>query len=249
MELGLAGKSAIVTGAASGIGRETARVLASEGARVLVADRDASGAERVVSELAESGGEATAFEVDVSRYEGCRGMAAAALESFGRIDALVCCAGVYVEKLFLETEPEDWRALVDVNFYGVMNASRAVAGAMAEQRSGAIVHVASDAGKIGERRMAVYAATKGAVIAFSKALAVELGRSSVRVNAVCPGMTRTPMTASLSEEQLAAAARQYPLGRLGEPRDLADTIAFLLSERATWVTGQAISVNGGYARS
>lgn len=249
MERELAGKVAIVTGGASGIGRETARVFAREGASVLIADRDAALAEVAAAELREAGHDARELEVDVVRFGDCERMAATARDTWGRVDALVACAGVFTAKFFVDTEPAEWRAMLDVNVYGVMNASRAVAPLLVEQRGGAIVNVASDAGKIGEKRMAVYSATKGAVIAFTKALALELGRARVRVNAVCPGTTRTPMTADFTPEQIESATRLYPLGRLGEPGDIAETIAFLVSDRSAWLTGQAISVDGGYQRS
>jgi 2-hydroxycyclohexanecarboxyl-CoA dehydrogenase len=248
MDLGLAGRCAIVTGAASGIGRETALHFAREGARLLVADRDAERLDPLVAELRAAGAEAESFAVDVRRYDECQAMAKTALERFGALDVLVAAAGVNREGLFLEQKPEDWLDLVDVNLRGVLHCNRAVAALMVERGRGAIVNVGSDAGKLGEGRMAVYSATKGGVIAFSKALAAELGRHGIRVNAVCPGVTQTPMIAAWTPEQREKAARLYPLRRLGEPDDIAGVIAFLASDRAGWLTGQAVSVNGGFAR-
>lgn len=249
MDLQLAGRTAVVTGGASGIGREVARTLAGEGARVVVADVNATGLDETLAGLKELGAEAEGVLADVRRHEDCTRLAEAARARFGTLDVLVACAGVGGEGLFLETRPDDWNALLDVNVRGVLNASHAIAPIMAEQRRGSIVNIASEAGKLGEKRMVVYSATKGAVIAFSKAFAVEMGRFGVRVNAVCPGVTATPMTAAWTPEQRERAARFYPLGRLGETRDIAPVVAFLASDRSGWLTGQAISVNGGFGRS
>jgi 2-hydroxycyclohexanecarboxyl-CoA dehydrogenase len=249
MDFLLEGRTAVVTGGGSGIGREIARTLAGEGARVVVADVDASGLDETLAGLKDLGARAEGVLADVRRHEDCTRLAGAARACFGTVDVLVACAGVGGEGLFLETRPEDWNVLLDVNVRGVLNASHAIAPLMAEQRRGSIVNIASEAGKLGEKRMVVYSATKGAVISFSKAFAVEMGRFGVRVNAVCPGVTATPMTAAWTPEQRERAARFYPLGRLGETRDIAPLVVFLASDRSSWITGQAISVSGGFGRS
>lgn len=249
MDLLLEGRTAVVTGAASGIGREIARTLAGEGARLVVADVNATGLDETLSGLAGLGAEAEAVAADVRRHEDCARLAEAARARFGAIDVLVACAGVGGDGFFLQSRPADWNLLLDVNLRGVLNACHAVAPVMVEQRRGSIVTIASEAGKLGEKRMVVYSATKGAVIAFSKAFAVEMGRFGVRVNAVCPGVTATPMTATWTPEQRTRTAALYPLGRLGETRDIAPVVVFLASDRSGWLTGQAISVNGGFGRS
>jgi 2-hydroxycyclohexanecarboxyl-CoA dehydrogenase len=249
MDLLLQGRTAVVTGGASGIGREIARTLAGEGARLVVADVNTTGLDETLAGLAELGAEAEVVRADVRRPEDCARLAAAARARFGAIDVLVACAGVGGDGFFLQSQPADWDLLIDVNLRGVLNACHAIAPVMVEQRRGSIVTIASEAGKLGEKRMVVYSATKGAVIAFSKAFAVEMGRFGVRVNAVCPGVTATPMTATWTAEQRTRAAAFYPLGRLGETRDIAPVVVFLASDRSAWLTGQAISVNGGFGRS
>jgi NAD(P)-dependent dehydrogenase (short-subunit alcohol dehydrogenase family) len=249
MELGLRGRVAWITGAASGLGLETGRYLAREGARLLLADVDHERLGKAAEELAGMGAQTEALPLDVRDFAACEAAAARAHERFGALDVLVASAGVADERFFLETRPGDWDRMLDTNLRGVLNTNHAAARLMVEQRRGSIVNLASEAGKVGEKRMVVYAATKGAVIAFSKAFAVEMGRFGVRVNAVCPGVTRTPMTAAYTPEQRERAARLYPLGRLGEPADVASMITFLASDEAAWVTGQALSVNGGFGRS
>jgi NAD(P)-dependent dehydrogenase (short-subunit alcohol dehydrogenase family) len=250
VDLDLAGRTAIVTGAASGLGRETALVLAGEGAKIVVADQNEAGIEKTVIEIRSRGGQAQGVAIDVRRYDDCERMAAIARERFGGVDVLVAGAGVMgPEGFFLETRPEDWATVLGVNLLGVLNSCHAVAPHLVERGRGSIVTIASEAGKLGEKRMVVYGATKGGVIGFSKAFAVEMGRFGVRVNAVCPGVTNTPMTAGWPPEQKARAAKMYPLGRLGEPADIASMIAFLASEQSSWITGQAISVSGGFGRA
>lgn len=249
MELNLENKVAIVTGGASGLGRRTAELFVQEKVRVFIADQKESEVRQRVLELQEKGGTVQGVTVDVRNYEECRTMVAAALKCFGRLDILINSAGVGEHGLFAESHPVSWRRQIDVNLLGVMNCCRAACDAFITQRSGRIVNLASEAGKVGEKRIVVYSATKGGVIAFTKALSLELGRFNVNVNAVCPGVTKTPMTAYLTPEQERDWAGHYPLGRLGVPDDIAPMIVFLSSERASWITGQAISINGGFGRS
>ncbi len=249
MNLDLEGKVALITGGASGLGAETARVLAREGARIFLADRNAAALEGVVEEIRGLGVDAHGEALDVCDYEACERIAEAAHTALGGIDVLVASAGVGFDEFFLHTKPEQWTPMLEVNLRGVLNINHVVGKRMAEQRRGAIVNIASEAGKVGEKRMTVYAASKGGVMSFSKAFAAEMGRYGVRVNSVCPGVTNTPMTAGYTDEQRERAARLYPMGRLGEPVDTAAMIAFLASDQASWVTGQAISVNGGFGRS
>lgn len=249
MELGLKNRTAIITGGASGLGRETAHYLVREGAAVVIADVNEANVEKVVAELRTAGGRAEGITMDVRNYEDNERMVDLARKKFGSVDVLVASAGVSGGKFFIETQPSDWDRMLDINIRGVMNSNRAVLPAMTEQRRGAIVNIASEAGKMGEKRMTVYAATKGAVMGFTKALAVEMGRFNVRVNAVCPGITRTPMTAGYTPEQVERFSKMYPLGRLGNPEDIAAMITFLVSDQTSWVTGQAISVSGGWGRA
>ena len=246
MDLRLKDRVAIVTGGASGIGRMTAEYLRREGMKLFLADANGGALEQARAELAERGGEVDAAATDVRDYGACSEMVTRAIKRFGRVDALVNSAGIGGPvEFFARTDPEDWSALLEINLVGVMNCCRAVTDHMIERRYGKIVSLASEAGKVNEKRMVVYGATKGGVIALTKGLAVELGRYGINVNCVCPGVTHTPMTSYVTDEIEEAASRFYPLGRLGQPEDIAPMITFLLSDEASWVTGQAISVSGG----
>ncbi len=250
MDLRLKDRVAIVTGGASGIGRMTAEYLRREGVKLFLADADTASLEATRNELAERGAEIEVAAIDVRDFSACSNMVADAIKRFGRVDALVNSAGIGGPiEFFARTDPEDWSDLLAINLVGVMNCCRAVTEHMIERRYGKIVSLASEAGKVNEKRMVVYGATKGGVIALSKGLAVELGRYGINVNCVCPGVTHTPMTSYVTEEIEEAASRFYPLGRLGQPEDIAPMITFLLSDEASWITGQAISVSGGFTRS
>ncbi|MDP3939087.1 MAG: SDR family oxidoreductase [Deltaproteobacteria bacterium] len=244
MDLLLKDRVVLVTGGASGIGKATAALLTKEGSRVVVIDREASAAEAAARE---TGGDATGVGLDVTRFDDVRAAIGDIHGRFGRIDGLVNAAGVLAGGRFVETEPASWKREIDVCLYGVLNCCHATLPIMASQNGGQIVNIASDAAKVGEGQMASYAAAKGAVVAFSKSIAKEHGRNAINVNVVCPGTTKTAMTAFLTPEMEAKWIRSYPLRRLGEPLDIANMIVFLLSGRASWITGQAISVNGGYS--
>jgi len=250
MELHLAGRVAIITGAASGIGRTTAEYFRRERARLVLADAQAPALAQAVGELRAAGAEVVGEHVDVRDYGQCERLVARAAETFGAVDVLVNSAGIGgIPALFAETRPTDWGDLIAINLVGVMHCCRAVVERMIAQRSGRIINLASEAGKANEKRIVAYGATKGGVIAFTRGLAVELGRYGITVNAVCPGVTRTPMTSYITDEMERQWARMYPLGRLGRPEDIAPMITFLASSEASWITGQAISVSGGFGRS
>ena len=250
MDLKLKDRVAIVTGGASGIGRMTAEYLRREGVKLVLVDADQRALEAAAADLTKLGAEVLTAPTDVRSYGACSQMVADAIKRFGRVDALVNSAGIGGPlEFFARTSPEDWTNLLAINLVGVMNCCRAVSDHMIERRYGKIVSLASEAGKVSEKRMVVYGATKGGVIALTKGLAVELGRYGINVNCVCPGVTHTPMTSYVTEEIEEAASRFYPLGRLGQPEDIAPMITFLLSDEASWITGQAISVSGGFTRS
>jgi len=252
MDLGLVGKCAIVTGGASGIGLCTAGFLRQEGVKLLLADRNPNALASAAAQLSADGGEIETFEVDVRDAEQCRAMVEAAIERFGCVDILINSAGIAGDTtLFADTGPEQWKDLIDINLGGVLNCCHAVTEHMVGRRSGKIVSLASEAGRANEKRIVVYGATKGGVISFTRGLALELGRYSINVNCVCPGVTHSPMTSYLdqSEELEAKFASAYPLGRLGVPEDIAPMITFLCSDRSSWITGQAISISGGFGRS
>lgn len=253
MDLGLKGKVAVITGGASGLGLETARYLAREGCALVVADLNDQTLASASDEIRKLGARVSPVKIDVRRYEDCERMAATAVKEYGGIDVVLAAAGVSTSgAFFLDTTPRDWDAMIDINIRGVMNTNRACAPIMAEKKGGSIINIASEAGKVGEKRIVVYSATKGAVMSFTKAFALEMGRFNVRVNAVCPGVTRTPMTTNYGgpgDEMYQKAVRLYPMGRLGEPADIAAMITMLASSQSAWVTGQCISISGGFGRS
>ncbi len=249
MELGLAGKVAIITGGASGLGKEIAREFLAEGASVALVDYNRETLEATATEL---GNDETVrgYELDVRDYAACQAVVAQVAADLGPVDILVNSAGIGGPmSFFAQAEPPDWQDLLDINLRGVINCCRAVTDTMVARGSGKIVSIASEAGKANEKRMVVYGATKGGVISLTRGLATELGRHNINVNAVCPGVTKTPMTAYIDEELERRSSQFYPLGRLGEPQDIAPMVVFLCSAKTSWVTGQAISVSGGFGRS
>ncbi|MFN2425331.1 MAG: SDR family NAD(P)-dependent oxidoreductase [Candidatus Binatia bacterium] len=250
MDLGLRGKVALITGGASGLGKETAATMAAEGVRVMIADVNEASLESSLNELASAGAEVETVRLDVRKMKSCEAAVAATIARFGCVDILVNSAGIGgPNAFFAQTSERDWEDLLAINLLGVIHCCRAVTDHMIDRASGRIVSIASEAGKANEKRMVIYGATKGGVISLTRGLAAELGRYNICVNAVCPGVTRTPMTAYIDEEMEKQSSRYYPLGRLGQPEDIAPMITFLASDKASWITGQAISVSGGFGRS
>jgi 2-hydroxycyclohexanecarboxyl-CoA dehydrogenase len=247
----LAGKSALVTGAGRGIGRAIALALAREGCQVGIADITAAAADTVAAEVEARGGKALAMPVDLTRRAEVERMAQDGLARFGQIDVLVNNAGWDRMGLFLDTDEDTWERIIAVNLKAVLYVCRAVLPSMVARGTGKVVNIASDAGRVGSSGEAVYSATKGAVIAFSKALAREMARHRITVNAVCPGLTETPLLQSLRDQSpkmeriLEAVTRATPFGRVATPEEIAGAVVFFASPEADFVTGQTLSVSGG----
>jgi 2-hydroxycyclohexanecarboxyl-CoA dehydrogenase len=242
----LDGKIAIVTGAGQGIGKAVAEKLAAEGATVVVSDLDEATAKATASALPG----AVAVRADVTDRQGVQAMVDGIVQQFGRVDVLVNNAGWDKASAFVDSDPADWERAIAVNLFGVLHTCKAVLPLMAGQGSGAVVNLGSDAGRVGSSGEAVYSAAKGGVIAFTKSLAREMARHQVRVNCVCPGPTDTALFASFAGPKLREAlTRAIPFRRLGQPTDVANVVAFLVSDEASFVTGQTVSVSGGLTMS
>jgi len=244
----LSGKVALITGAGRGIGRETAHLLAGAGGRVAVVDLAGDSAKAVVAEIEKQGGRAIPISADVTKPAETARMVQETLRAFGRLDILVNNAARWTVKAFKELTPQDYDTDIGIALLGTLHSTRAALDALIQQGSGRIINVVSDAGRVGEPFLTVYSAAKAGVIGFTKALAKELGRYNITVNAVAPGTTRTPgsreFIEGVGEEKMLKA---YPLRRLGEPRDVAGAILFFASDLAGYVTGQVLSVSGGYS--
>lgn len=245
-------KVVLVTGGAQGIGQAIARACALNGADVAILDLDLEQAERTAQDIAlETGRKVQAYETDVTDLVLVRAAVNAALADFGRLDVLVNNAGWDRFAFFLETTPEFWDKVIEVNYKGVLNCCYTVLPHMVKQRSGAIVNIASDAGRGGSMGESIYAGAKGAVIAFSKTLAREHARDNIRVNVVSPGITSTGLLKAMQESEtgakvIQAIARSVPLGRRpAEPEEIAPAVVFLASDAAGYITGQVLSVSGG----
>lgn len=247
----LAGRTALVTGGGQGIGRAIALALGREGCHVAVVDLAADRAEAVAAEVGASGVRGLALRGDVSRGPDMEAAVAAVLGAFGQLDVLVNNAGWDRMALFLDSDEATWDRLIAVNLKGVLHASRAALPHMVGRGQGRVINIASDAGRVGSSGEAVYSATKGAVIAFTKALAREMARHGVTVNVVCPGLTETALLQSLRDQSpkmeriLEAVARATPLGRTAQPEEIAGAVVFLASPEAGFITGQTLSVSGG----
>jgi len=249
MNLGLAGKVALVTGGARDVGREISLTLAREGAAVAVNYMHSKAdAESLVAEIARLGGRAAAFPADVADYAAVTGMIDRIVGELGRLDIVVNNAGYVEAKLFLDTKPEEWKRQVDVDLYGVYNVCHAAAPKLAARKGGRIVSIVGDSARVGQQRLGVSAGARGAVLSLTRTLAKELGRQNITVNALALGWIET----SHSDQEWLAKNRErilafYPIRRLGKPEDVAPLVAFLVSDLAGWVTGQTISVSGGYS--
>jgi 2-hydroxycyclohexanecarboxyl-CoA dehydrogenase len=238
-------KVAVVTGAASGIGRATAQTLAQEGATVIVADINREGGEATAAALRAQGCKAQFLQVDLTSEESVAAFVVALQAQVGAVDVLVNGAGWGATKPFWEGTPDFWDKLIELNFVGPMRLVKALLPQMMERGSGKIVNIASDAGRVGSLGETVYSGAKGGLIAFTKSLAREVARYNINVNCVCPGPTDTPLMAAVPEKVKDALIKAIPFRRLGQPQDIANAVVFFASDRASYITGQVLSVSGG----
>ncbi|NQT04910.1 MAG: 3-oxoacyl-[acyl-carrier-protein] reductase [Dehalococcoidia bacterium] len=239
----LSGKVAIITGSARGIGKEIALRLAEAGATVVVSD--VADAEPAAEEIRKMGHQSLAVAADVTSASDVAGMVEKVTAEYGRIDILVNNAGIARDQLLMRMSEEDWDAVLNVNLKSVFLCTRAVLRQMVKQRWGRIVSISSIVGIVGNPGQANYASSKAGIIGFTKTIAREVGSRGITVNAIAPGFIVSKMTEQLGEEQKSEMLKRIPLGFLGTPRDVAETVAFLSSEEARYITGQVLGVDGG----
>jgi len=262
MELGLAGKTVIVTGGGSNIGRAISLGFAREKSHVVIAEIDEAQAQKVAKEGIALGSKTIAIKTDITNTDSVEAMVKNTIKEFGQIDILINNVGWVPTKPFVDNTHEEMAKQLQLNYVGMVNCTRAVLDTMLEKRYGRIVSIASDAGRIGEANQAFYSGTKGAVIAFSKALAREVGRFNITLNCVAPGTTlpdnleeagKDSMWSGVTKETavppevMQKIVKNYPLRRIGKPEDMVGAVLFISSDAASFITGQTLSVSGGYS--
>jgi len=241
----LTDKTAIVTGSARGIGKDIAIKLASEGCNVVISDIDVDGIEQTTREISAMGHRALAVRTDVSSVEETDALIKKCVDEFGAVDILVNNAGIVRDNLLIRMKEDEWDSVINVNLKGTFNCTKAVAKVMMKKRTGCIINITSVVGIIGNITQANYASSKAGVIGLTKSTAKELAGRGIRVNAIAPGFIETAMTAKLADEIKENYLKTIPLNCLGSPEDIANTVVFLASPSARYITGQVINVDGG----
>ena len=238
------GKTALITGAGRGIGKTIAVKLAESGLDIAIADMKPV-SDDVLKEIEEYGTKCLAFQLDVTDVESVDSVVKKIIDETGGIHILVNNAGITQDNLFMRMKPEQWSQVIDVNLNGVFHVTKAVIRTMVKQHSGRIINISSVVGFSGNPGQVNYSSTKSGLIGFTKSLSREVGTRGITVNAVAPGFINTAMTQALNESQQQAILSQIPLGRMGEAEDIANAVAFLASEEASYITGTVLHVNGG----
>ena len=241
----LKGKTAIVTGAAQGIGKVIALGLAKSGADIAVSDINEDSLSSAVKEIEALGRKAIAVKMDVSSLKDCEEMVKKTIDAFGKVDILINNAGITRDTVLLRMKEEQWDQVIQVNLKGTFNCTKAVIRGMFKQKSGKIINISSVTGAMGNAGQANYSASKAAVMGFTKSIAREYAHCGITVNAVAPGFIKTAMTDAIPEKDRDAMISIIPAKRLGLPEDVADTVCFLASDKANYITGQVIHINGG----